>query len=118
MAIVKRKPAAQWFHDNIFLPKCEIGLRNLDLEELVNKAQTARDNLRSALRQVDDDFRDDTVYRLTGDDIDQVAEEMGEKLTEAEVAHVQKGIDAGFGNCWHDIVESAIQDVVTSRRES
>ena len=64
------------------------------------------------------DLRDDTVYRLIGDDIDQVAEEMGEKLTEAEVVHVQKGIESGLGNCWHDIVESAIQDVVMSRRES
>ena len=64
------------------------------------------------------DLRDDTVYRLIPEDIETVAEEMGEKLTEAEVVHVQKGIDAGFGNCWHDIVESAIQDVVMSRRES
>lgn len=65
-----------------------------------------------------DDLRDDTVYRLIGDDIDQVAEEMGEKLTEAEVVHVKKGIESGMGNCWHDIVESAIQDVVMSRRKS
>lgn len=72
----------------------------------------------SQVRSIASDLRDDTVYRLIGDDIDQVAKEMGVKLTEAERAHVQKGIDAGFGNCWHDIVESAIQDVVTSRRES
>lgn len=64
------------------------------------------------------DLTDDTVYRLIGDDIDQVAEELGEKLTPAEVVHVQKGIESGMGNCWHDIVESAIQDVVMSRRES
>jgi len=64
------------------------------------------------------DLRDDTVYRLIPEDIETVAEELEETLTEAEVAHVQKGIDAGFGNCWYDIVESAIQDVVMSREAS
>jgi hypothetical protein len=64
------------------------------------------------------DLRDDTCYRLTGDDIDDVAEEMGETLTDAEKVHAQKGIEAGFGSSWHDIVESAIDDVVASRRES
>jgi hypothetical protein len=65
-----------------------------------------------------DDLRDDTVYRITGDDIEDVADEMGVKLTEVEVVHVQKGIEAGFGSSWHDIVESAIDDVIASRKES
>jgi hypothetical protein len=65
-----------------------------------------------------DDLTDDTCYRLTGDDIDTVAEEMGADLRWAERVHVQKGIEAGFGSSWHDIVESAIQDVLGSRRES
>jgi len=65
-----------------------------------------------------DDLKDDTVYRIVGDDIEGVAEELEETLTEAEVVHVQKGIEAGFGSSWHDIVESAIQDVVMSREAS
>ena len=40
---------------------------------------------------ITDDLTDDTVYRLIGDDIDQVSEEMGVKLTEEDLTHIQKG---------------------------
>lgn len=91
-----------------------------DGERLYLTADTTAVAIRSGAAKVglSSDLRDDTCYRLTGDDIDDVAEEMGEKLTDAEKVHVQKGIEAGFGSSWHDIVESAIDDVVASRRES
>lgn len=66
---------------------------------------------------ITDDLTDDEIYRLTREDIDQVAEEMDVKLTEEDLAHIQKGVDSGFGNCWWDIIESAIADAVKEREQ-
>jgi hypothetical protein len=64
------------------------------------------------------DLTDDTCYRITGDDIEDVAGEMGEKLTDKEMSQVQYAIGDGFSDTWHDVVEQAIQNVVSKRAPS
>ena len=55
-------------------------------------------------------------YSLCEDDILEVANAQDIKLTSDEMARVKAGVEKGLGNCWWDIVESAIDDVVSERR--
>ncbi len=63
------------------------------------------------------DLSDDTVYRLIGDDIDQVAEELEETLQGAEFIHVKQKVEQSMGSSWRDIVALAIEVTVNARRE-
>ncbi len=63
------------------------------------------------------DLTDDTCYRITGDDVDDVAGELGVTLTGDESARVQRIVGDGFSDSWHDIVEIAIDQVIAARQE-
>ena len=58
---------------------------------------------------------EDVIYKLVREDIEEVARAQGVELTEEEMPQVKKGIESGLGNCWWDIVESAIDDVIANR---
>jgi len=60
--------------------------------------------------------KDKVFYSLCEDDILEVANAQDIKLTEEEMPQVKKGIESGLGNCWWDIVKSAIDDVIAERR--
>jgi hypothetical protein len=64
------------------------------------------------------DLTDDTVYSLTGDDIDTVCDDESVTLLEGEFYQVKKGIEAGLGNDWYDVVKYAIEAAVDSRHSS
>ena len=59
--------------------------------------------------------KDKVFYSLCEDDILEVAAAEDVELTEEEMPQVKKGIESGLGNCWWDIVESAIDDVIANR---
>ena len=59
--------------------------------------------------------KDKVFYSLCEDDILEVAAAEVVELTEEEMPQVKKGIESGLGNCWWDIVESAIDDVIANR---
>ena len=59
--------------------------------------------------------QDKVFYSLCEDDILEVAAAEDVELTEEEMPQVKKGIESGLGNCWWDIVESAIDDVIANR---
>jgi len=82
---------------------------------LTAERENGQPGLANAMVGVTSDLTDDTLYRLIGDDIDEVAGEKGVQLTEDEWERVKKGIEAGFGNDWWDIVASAIDDAVAER---
>lgn len=52
------------------------------------------------------DLEDDTVYRLVGDDVDSIADEENITLQEGEFESVKKGVEAGLGMGWDEVVES------------
>jgi len=60
--------------------------------------------------------KDKVFYSLCEDDILEVAAAEDVGLTEEEMPQVKKGIESGLGNCWWDIVKSAIDDVIAERR--
>jgi len=60
--------------------------------------------------------KDKVFYSLCEDDILEVAAAEDVELTEEEMPQVKKGIESGLGNCWWDVVESAIDDVIAERR--
>ena len=60
-------------------------------------------------------LREEIFYSLCKEDILEVAAAEGVELTEEEMPQVKKGIESGLGNCWWDIVESAIDDVIANR---
>lgn len=60
--------------------------------------------------------KDKIFYSLCEDDILEVAAAEDVELTEEEMPQVKKGIESGLGNCWWDIVKSAIDDVIAERR--
>jgi len=60
--------------------------------------------------------KDKVFYSLCEDDILEVAAAEDAELTEEEMPQVKKGIESGLGNCWWDIVKSAIDDVIAERR--
>ena len=60
--------------------------------------------------------KDKVFYSLCEDDILEVAAAEDVELTEEEMPQVKKGIESGLGNCWWDIVKSAIDDVIAERR--
>ncbi len=64
------------------------------------------------------DLSNDTCYRITGDDIEDVAGEMGVELTAKEFSQVQNAIGDGFSDTWHDVVEQAIDNVIGLREEA
>ena len=59
--------------------------------------------------------KDKVFYSLCEDDILEVANALNVELTPDEMPQVKKGIESGLGNCWWDIVESAIDDVIANR---
>ena len=59
--------------------------------------------------------KDKVFYSLCEADILEVAAAEDVELTEEEMPQVKKGIESGLGNCWWDIVESAIDDVIANR---
>jgi len=61
--------------------------------------------------------KEEIVYSLYEADILEVAAAEGVELTEEEMPQVKKGIESGLGNCWWDIVDSAIDDVVAERSQ-
>ncbi len=63
------------------------------------------------------DLTDDTAYRIHGDDIEDVAEELGKKLTAKESTQIRETIGDGFSDSWHDVVEGAINSVIALRKE-
>ena len=60
--------------------------------------------------------KDKVFYSLCEDDILEVAKAQNIELTPDEMARVKSGVEDGLGNHWWDIVESAIDDVVSERR--
>lgn len=54
-------------------------------------------------------------YSLCEADILEVANAQDIKLTPDEMARAKAGVEKGLGNCWWDIVESAIDDVIAER---
>jgi len=60
--------------------------------------------------------KDKVFYSLCEDDILEVAAAEDVELTEEEMPQGKKGIESGLGNCWWDIVKSAIDDVIAERR--
>ena len=59
--------------------------------------------------------KDKVFYSLCDDDVLEVAAAEGVELTEEGMPQVKKGIESGLGNCWWDIVETAINDVIANR---
>ncbi len=60
-------------------------------------------------------LKEEIFYSLCEADVLEVAAAEGVELTEEEMPQVKKGIESGLGNCWWDIVESAIDDVIAER---
>lgn len=53
------------------------------------------------------------LWHLSEVDAQKIAKEkINRKLTEAELLSVQKALESGFENCWHDILESAVDSVI------
>ena len=59
--------------------------------------------------------KEEIFYSLCEADVLEVAAAEGVELTEKEMPQVKRGIESGLGNCWWDIVESAIDDVIANR---
>ena len=59
--------------------------------------------------------KDKVFYSLCEADILEVANAQDIKLTPDEMVRVKAGVEKGLGNCWWDIVESAIDDVIANR---
>jgi len=59
--------------------------------------------------------KDKVFYSLCEDDILEVANAQDIELTPDEMVRVKAGVEKGLGNCWWDIVESAIDDVIANR---
>ena len=59
--------------------------------------------------------KEEIFYSLCEADVLEVAAAEGVELTEEEMPQVKRGIESGLGNCWWDIVESAIDDVIANR---
>jgi len=68
------------------------------------------------IKVIGQEEKEEPIYQLVMDDILEPAKAMGVELTEEEIARVKKGVEAGLGNCWWDVVESAIDDVLSERR--
>jgi len=61
--------------------------------------------------------KDEPIYQLVKDDILEVANALKAELTPDEMLRVKKGIESGLGNCWWDIVASAIDDILSERKQ-
>lgn len=60
---------------------------------------------------------EDVIYKLVREDVEEVARAQNVELTEDEMLRVKKGVESGFGNCWWDIVKSAIDDILYERKQ-
>lgn len=62
------------------------------------------------LKKLHNDNGDDLiVYYLTEEDVQNVAwRQLGRLLDHKELQQVTKGVDSGIGDCWMEVVESAI----------
>ena len=57
--------------------------------------------------------KDRVIYKLTVEDIYMVGEQMEiepEKFTEEIIDRVQKGVEAGLGYSWAEVMETAIEE--------
>ena len=62
--------------------------------------------------------KDKVFYSLCEDDILEVANALGEKLTEDEMARAKSAVADGVGEHWWDVTEDVIGDILRERRES
>ncbi len=62
--------------------------------------------------------KDKVFYSLCEDDILEVANALGEKLTEDEMARAKSVVADGVGEHWWDVTEDVIDDILRERRES
>ena len=55
------------------------------------------------------------LYQLTDEDAAHVAEGLGLKrsLTEGELIDIKKCVENGLGECWYDVMESAVESCVS-----
>jgi hypothetical protein len=98
-----------------FMDNVKSGIKaNLDFDGKTLRLSTEK---RAGFVGLTKDLTDDTAYRIHGEDIDEVASELGVTLTEMEFQQVQHMIGDGFSDSWHDIVEQAIDNVLALRKE-
>ena len=63
-------------------------------------------------------LKDKVFYSLCEDDILEVANSLGEKLTEDEMRRARDGVADGVGEHWWDVTVDVIGDILRERRES
>ena len=59
--------------------------------------------------------KDRVIYKLMVEDIYMVGEQMDiepERFTEEIIDRVQKGVEAGLGYSWGDVMETAIEEAL------
>ena len=59
------------------------------------------------------------LYILTEDDAHDVARQLGHKrkLTYDQLKRVEKGVEWGLGECWHDVMEAAVEEALREGRK-
>jgi len=117
--VSEQKSCAETVHEAIIALDSELAVASdgENRQRLVRAAYALR-NLEGRNWEVTEVFSKDKVfYSLCEDDILEVANAEGEELTPDEMTRVKAGVEKGLGNCWWDIVESAIDDVVSERRQ-
>jgi len=62
--------------------------------------------------------KDKVFYSLCEDDILEVANALGEKLTPDEMTQAKSAVADGVGEHWWDVTEDVIGDILRERRES
>ena len=66
-------------------------------------------SINNLLKLHNDNGDDLIVYYLTEEDVQDVAwRQLGRLLDHEELQQVTKGVDSGIGDCWVEVVESAI----------
>jgi len=58
---------------------------------------------------------DKVFYSLCEDDILEVANALGEKLTDDEMTTARSEVSDGMGNSWWDVTEDVIAEIVSER---
>ena len=62
--------------------------------------------------------KDKVFYSLCEDDILEVANALGEKLTPDEMTQAKSAVADGVGEHWWDVTEDVIGDILVERRKS
>ena len=56
------------------------------------------------------------LYTLCVEDAQGIAEQDGAVLTEDELYTVKKGVESGLGDCWTEVMSTAVDEALSERR--